>query len=407
MITYAAVMTGKGTGAIATILILGKSAKGIIEKLFEPASGGQARFERGKILLGTIKRGEEIIDEVTIGCEGEDYFAINCHGNPLIAAEIMGLLKESGARLINADVILKKIYKSQGLGIIEIESKLAMAKAKTLIGTKIIANQMNSGLKKKLLGWLKNKKRLSLEKIRKDAGQILKDTKRARPIIYGAKIVLTGPANSGKSTLLNYMAGKQKAIVTDIAGTTLDYVSAECRVGPIRAEIIDTAGLGELRIDNSELKTRKKMQRAVEREAQKRSVKIINNADLVLLILDNSKREFELDARVMEKILSKPVIAVLNKSDLEERFDAKRLPEGLRNVVKISAKKGEGIDKLVEKIIEKFEITGFDTQRAICVSKRQERLLRQLKEAGSKKKVFEIISLLMGNEKINKKVKNP
>jgi tRNA modification GTPase len=236
---------------------------------------------------------------------------------------------------------------------------------------------------------------LSLEKIRKDAEQLLKDTKKTRPIIYGAKIVLAGPANSGKSTLLNYMAGKQKAIVTDIAGTTLDYVSAECRIGRLRAEIIDTAGLRELRIENSKLRTSKKMQRTIEREAQKRSAMIIGEADLVLLILDNSKREFELDAQVMKKIQSKPVIAVLNKSDLAERFDAGGMPKGLRDVVKISSKTGEGIDKLIETIIEKFEVNRFDTQRAVCANKRQERLLRQIKEAGSKKKAIDIISELL------------
>jgi tRNA modification GTPase len=322
---------------------------------------------------------------VTIGCDGEDYLAINCHGNPLIAADIMNLLKKLGARLIKPDDILEKIYISQGLGTIEIESKLAIVRAKTLIGTKIISNQIKGGLKKKASGWLKNKKNLTIEKIRKEAEQILENTKRARPIIYGAKIVLAGPANSGKSTLLNFLAGKQKAIVTDIAGTTLDYVSAECKIGTLYAQIIDTAGIRTLNSEN----------KPIEKEAQRGSVKIISDADMVLLIIDNSKKDFDLDERVITKILSKPVITVLNKSDLEERFDSKILPKELKDVVKISAKTGYGIDKLIKKINEKFEISRVDTQAAVCVNKRQERLIRQLKETNSKKMAFDIISELL------------
>ena len=383
--TFAAVMTGKGTGAIATIQIFGNSVKEILEKIFEPAADGKARLEKGKILLGNIKRADQIIDEVTIGCEEEDCFAINCHGNPLIAADIMNLLKKLGARLIKPDDILKKIYKSQGLSTIEIESKLAMTNAKTLTGSKIISNQVKDGLKKKASGWLKNKKNLTIEKIRKDTEQILENTKRAKPIIFGAKIVLAGPANSGKSTLLNFLAGKQKAIVTDIAGTTLDYVRTECKIGTLHAQIIDTAGIRTLNSEN----------KPIEKEAQRGSVKIISDADMVLLIIDNSKKEFQLDKQVMKKILSKLVIAVLNKSDLAEQFNSKNLLKDFDGVVKISAKTGYGIDKLIEKINEKFEVNQLDIHAAVCVSKRQKRLIRQLKYTNSKKMAFDIISELL------------
>ncbi|MHC4186438.1 MAG: GTPase, partial [Planctomycetota bacterium] len=244
--TFAAVMTGQGTGAISTIEVLGDGAAAVIERIFEPAHGDTATSEPGRILLGTIADGAETIDQVVLGCADAEDFAINCHGNPLIVEMIMELLDRQGAELISAEQLLaKRLTGQQGLNTIAAEARLAQAKAMTLEGTKIILNQIEGGLNKRARRWLENMDRTGLEQIKAEAEEILSDSRTAKLIIKGCTAVITGPPNSGKSTLLNYLCGKQKAIVTDIKGTTRDWVSARCQVGPLSVELIDTAGLDE------------------------------------------------------------------------------------------------------------------------------------------------------------------
>ena len=110
MSIFAAVTTGKGTGAISTVQIFGDSAEAVIKKVFKPAGTKPSKFKTGDILLGTITDGAEVIDQVTIGCEGPDTFAINCHGNPLIVEIIMQLLQQHGANLVTAEQLLSLIH---------------------------------------------------------------------------------------------------------------------------------------------------------------------------------------------------------------------------------------------------------------------------------------------------------
>ena len=158
----------------------------------------------------------------------------------------MRLLSRQGVTPLDAEELLAKILSSrQGATAIEIEAKLAQLKAKTLAGAKIIASQIRGGLSEKVRRWLENIDAMSLDEIKSQAREILERSQTAKLIIYGARAVIAGPPNSGKSTLLNCFAGRQKAIVTDIKGTTRDWVSAQCRIGPLSVELIDTAGLDE------------------------------------------------------------------------------------------------------------------------------------------------------------------
>ena len=106
-------MTGKGTGAISTVQVFGDSAEAVVKKIFKPTGTKPAEFKTGEILLGTITDGNETIDQVTIGCEQANSFAINCHGNPLIVADIMRLLQRCGATLLTAEQLLTKIISAQ------------------------------------------------------------------------------------------------------------------------------------------------------------------------------------------------------------------------------------------------------------------------------------------------------
>ena len=244
MSIFAAVMTGTGTGALSTIQVFGDTAEGLIKQLFTLTGTRPAKFEAGKILLGTIRDGGEVIDQVVIGCEGPGTFAIHCHGNPLIVERIMQLLQRCGATLLTAEQLLAAILKARRAeGAIAIEVRLVQPKIKTLPGAKIVASQIDAGLTQKAQDWLGHICEISLDKIKAEAARILQESQAAKLIIYGCTAVLAGPPNSGKSTLLNYLAGRRKSIVTDIEGTTRDWVEATCQFGPLSVTLIDTAGL--------------------------------------------------------------------------------------------------------------------------------------------------------------------
>jgi tRNA modification GTPase len=391
MAAFAAVMTGKGTGAISTVQLFGDTAETIIKKIFKSVGKEHPILQPGKILLGTIVDAQETIDHVTIGCEGPETFAIHCHGNPLIVEMIMQLLRKQGVTLMTADRLLSKILATQKhINTIELEAKLTQPGAKTIQGTKLIANQIDAGLNKKAAEWLENINAESIDQIKNDAECILKNSKTAKLIITGCKAAIIGPPNTGKSTLLNCLAGRQKAIVTDIKGTTRDWVSARCKIGPLSIELIDTAGLDE------ELEAAP--ERVVEKASQKKTAQILEDADLVLLVLDNSRPVDQLDAGLIEKIAERKVLTILNKSDLPAKLDTGKLPKILANTVQISAKFETGIEDLTEKIQQLAGVADFDLHSAVCITARQESLLKQLKNAKSKQQAASIITELLNGQ---------
>ncbi|UCF43233.1 MAG: 50S ribosome-binding GTPase [Planctomycetota bacterium] len=388
MSTFAAVMTGKGTGAIATIQLFGPKSKTILKKIFTPARDKSPTLEAGKIHLGRITDGEETIDQVTIGCESGNSFAINCHGNPLIVEMLMQLVKKHGAKLIAAEQLLAKILSEQkSLNTIAIEAKLTQPKAKTLEGTKIIANQIESGLTKTAQQWLDKIESIPLEEIKAGAAEILERSQIARLLIAGCKIAIAGPPNSGKSTLLNCLCGTQKAIVTDIKGTTRDWVSAQCRIGRLSAELIDTAGLGEIL-----------MATAVDKAAQQKSTEILQAADLILFVLDNNQSADQFDDKLLDKFSVRKILTVLNKSDLPAKLDAKKLPSVLSDTVLISAKFQTNIDTLINKIQDLIANRQLDLHTPVCFTSRQEELLEKLKNARSKSSAGAVISKLLNGQ---------
>jgi tRNA modification GTPase len=383
-------MTGMGTGAIATVQVFGDSAQAALTKVFKPARVKSAQFRTGNILLGAITDGDKTIDQVTIGCEAPELFAIHCHGNPLIVEMIMQRLQNAGASLLSAEQLRTKILSAQGQkNTIAVEAKLAQLKAKTLEGTKIIANQIDAGLSKRAQDWLKSIEETPLEEIKTEAIRILETSKIAKLIIYGCIAVLTGPPNSGKSTLLNALAGRQKAIVTDIKGTTRDWIEATCQLGPLCLTLIDTAGLEDGSADTYD---------TIGAVAQKKTSEILKEANLVLLVLDISQPAEEFDDHFIESINGKRIITILNKSDLPPRFDTSQPPKILSNTVKISAKEGTGIEDLKHKIQQTSGVTNIDLQQPICFTDRQENLLEQLINTQSKQQAVSIIGELCNSQ---------
>jgi tRNA modification GTPase len=375
MNAYAAVMTGKGGGAIATVCVIGEGASDVLNAVFYSISKSNVQFEIGKILLGTIIDGEKVIDQVVIGCEGENEFAINCHGNPLIVEMIMELLAKNGAEPVTTEQFFKsKIQNSKSK--IAIEARLVQLKTKTLEGYKLLQNQIGCGLPAKAAEWIKTE---SLATIQEEASEVLKASQAAQYIIHGCKVVLAGPANSGKSTLLNCLAGKDKSIVADIPGTTRDWVSAHCISGSLAMEIVDTAGLDEsLTADN-----------AIDKTAQQKSVELVGQADVVIWVVDGSDEKSNSKNQIA-KIQIKNLIVVINKCDLGLKIDSK--PE---QTVVISAKNGTGIDELTKKIRTVLGVDGFDLKRAVCFTDRQQRILEQLCKSDNKSATHSLVTELL------------
>jgi len=375
----AGVMTAKSAAAISCVQVVGNAAGELLKKIFK-----SPEFQPGLILHGNIYDGDKIIDEVIIGCEAENSFSINCHGNPIIVENILALLKKHGAKIVDAQQVITYLARQKyGSNIIAIEAQIAIAQAATFDGVKIIQHQTKMGLLQTAEWLAKHIDVMSIEDIKIAAEQILADSKIASYFISGAKIVLAGPPNSGKSTLFNYLCGKEKAIVADIAGTTRDWLSAKIRLKNIQAEIFDTAGI------DAEL-SRKNI---IDEESQKRTAELVENADLVIYIQDieHTPKGFCCGSRTQNiELKRKNEIFVFNKCDLGTNVFA----DGL----KISAKTGSGVKELLSEIENTLGVVDSDLKKTVCFTDRQMKIVQQIARKNEKKHIKELLQALPASE---------
>ncbi|MCX5646630.1 MAG: 50S ribosome-binding GTPase [Phycisphaerae bacterium] len=398
MAAFAAVMTGQGLGAIATVQLFGDSAEDVLRRVFRTKGGKPFEPADGRIVLGGIVAGGEMIDEVTIGCEDPHAFAIHCHGNPLIVERIMEVLQRQGAQAVAAEqLFVRALTSKKNLDSIRIEAKLALATVKTIEGAAILANQVKAGLSERIRQWQNRLDSMPLEEVVAEVGDILERSEPARLIISGCIIALVGPPNTGKSTLLNTLAGREKAIVSDIRGTTRDWVSAEIHIPPLAATVIDTAGL-----DSSIAASG-----GVEQAAQQKTAVMIERADLVLLVVDFSQPVEQLSEPVLKLLAGRRVVTVLNKADLPSRFDPASVPGQWGPAIQISAKQGCGIDDLICAIHRVCHVADFNLHTPVAFTDRQTHLLKALRHSGSNFKARSILSDLIESLLLNTGGKYP
>jgi tRNA modification GTPase len=289
----------------------------------------------------------------------------------LIVEMIMELLEQHGVKLITAESLLTK---RPAANSIELEAKLALTKARTLDGAKIIANQINGGLTKQLEKWQSDPTTITIE----HAKRILDQSQTARLFIEGCTVVLAGPPNSGKSTLFNSLCGKQKAIVTDIKGTTRDWIGARCKMGRLSVDLIDTAGLDNAMAEG-----------AIDSESQERAKQMLQKADLILLVLDASEPAQAIDNTFTDK----KVLTVLNKIDLPMKLDATNFAGNL--TVSLSAGQGTRLENLVKRITDISGVADFELNSTVCFTQRQRLLLQELVKADSPGQCGSIIAELL------------
>ena len=365
--TIAAISTPLGVGGIGIVRVSGPQAEEIARRIFIPGRALE-RFESYRMYHGDLRNRQtgEIIDEVLVvlmrrphSYTGQDVLEIHCHGGPAVMQAILAETLKAGARPAQPGEFTERAYLNGRLDLIQAEAVMDMIQARTELGMKQALSQMKGRLSGRiqalrtmtldLLALLEaaidfpeedtalSRTDLSdrIDRISGHIDALLATYREGKLRRDGMEVVITGRTNVGKSSLLNRLLGEDRAIVTPIAGTTRDFIAEVVNLQGIPVRLTDTAGVRE----SSDLIESK----GIEKVWQK-----IDRADVILLVLDGSVPLEDEDRQIMERIAGHRIVAVLNKSDLPARLteDAVRalLPDA--DLVRISAKKGDGIDSL-------------------------------------------------------------
>ena len=396
MSTIAAISTAQGQGGIGVIRVSGEDSFTIVDKIFKSVSGKKIMDIKGyTALFGHIYNNEEVLDEAVVlkyvapkSFTGENVVEISCHGGMYITKEVLNAVIMSGASLAEPGEFTKRAYLNGKMDLTEAESVMDIISAKSKSAARAALFVKDGALFKKsqqvkqllldkaahLSAWADYpeedipevtedsimeaiEESISiLEKLLStyDMGQVVKE---------GIETVIAGRPNAGKSTLMNLLVGREKSIVTNIAGTTRDVVEDTVLVGNVMLKLSDTAGIRDT--DNE-----------IEKIGVQKTFDKINGAGLVIALFDNNEELNSEDIDLINKIKDMPCIAVINKIDLEDKVDKKYITDNIENVVYISAKQQDNIDEL-KNMIEKIAGTeDFDPSTGIIANERQRNAIR-------------------------------
>jgi tRNA modification GTPase len=384
--TYAARITPAGQAAIGTVGLLGPGAFDIASAIFRGKSDRPFKLQKDMHALGYITCENESIDQVILGVEDENFITIHCHGNPLIITQTLRLLERSGAVCISGSEFYEIKYLPGSTNYVEYEAKIERLTAVSILGVKLIESQQGVGLASWCRDAMAMVEQQELSNLHSQAGQILTRSRFAKPFIKGARIVIAGPPNSGKSSLLNAMAGRPEAIVTDLPGTTRDFLTAPLKIASTEAELIDTAGLDDSLNPDDEL----------EQMAQHSSCAFLDSADIVIYVLDSAKPLAESSLEPLTRSILPKSIIVLNKSDLpgkitpehftkylREKSQSLGISDSMPDILKVSALTGFNIAGLIETISAGLSVSAPEPGQPICFTERQSSLLAAIAEEHS------------------------
>lgn len=373
--TIVAISTTTGVGAISIIRLSGSESLEIVSKVF---TRDLSKTESHTIHYGHIKDKEEIIDEVLVSVmrspktfTREDIVEINCHGGVAPTNKVLEVLLKNGARLAQPGEFTKRAFLNGRIDLLEAEATMDLISSKTDKARKMSINTLTGetsnlikDLRNDLVGIisnievnidypeyedievLTNEKLLpSINSFKEKLENIIKKSEDSRVIKEGIKVGIIGRPNVGKSSLLNSLLEEEKAIVTDIPGTTRDIVEGTIVLGGIILNIIDTAGIR----DTDDV---------VEKLGVEKSMSIIDTADLVIFILNNNEVLSEEEKELLKKLESVKKIIVVNKIDLANKLDKSTLG----NYIEVSVKEKVGISKIKEEIIRLFNLGELETE---------------------------------------------
>ena len=372
--TIVAISTSVGEGAISIIRLSGHDALNIASKVF---TKDLTKVDSHTIHYGFITSNNEKIDEVLVSVmktpktfTREDIVEINCHGGIATTNKVLEVLLENGARLAEPGEFTKRAFLNGRIDLLEAEATMDLISSKAESARKISINTLTgetSNLIKNLrselvkiisnievnidypeyddIEVLTNESILpDIKKFKEKLEEIIKKSEDSKVIKEGIRVGIIGRPNVGKSSLLNSLLEEEKAIVTDVPGTTRDIVEGSLIVSGIPLNIIDTAGI-------------RKTEDTVEKIGVEKSLKIIDTSDLLIYILNNNEEITEEEKEILEKTKNKKRIIVVNKIDLKTKLDKNLLD----NYIEISVKENIGIDKIKDEIKRLFNIGEIST----------------------------------------------
>ena len=375
--TIVAISTTMGVGAISIVRLSGKEAIAIANKSFKEKNLEEVATHT--IHYGHIYDEEELIDEVLVSVmkgprsfTAEDIVEINCHGGIITTNRILETMLNNGARLAEPGEFTKRAFLNGRIDLVKSEAVMELIESKSDEARKIALSQLGgrtSSLITKFRDTLKSLlssievnidypeyydiEVMTIEKVKEKVSEmktelndLVNESENTATIKNGIKTVIIGKPNVGKSSILNKLLEKEKAIVTDIAGTTRDIVEGEIYLDGVLLNIIDTAGI-------------RSTEDIVEKIGVEKSLSMIDEADLAIVVLNSNETLSEEDKEILEKTKDKTRIIVLNKNDLTRKIE---LPEALTNVVETNTNDYSGINSLKAKIKELFNLEQIQTK---------------------------------------------
>lgn len=391
METVAAISTAQGQGGIGVIRISGDKAVEIADKVFKSVGGKcLAEIPGYNALFGHIYSNGEIIDEVVAlkfvapkSFTGEDVVEISCHGGVFVTKEVLSAVISAGASPAGPGEFTKRAYLNGKIDLTEAESVMDIISAKSKSAVKAALYVKEGALFKKsqeikdlllnkaahLSAWAdypeEDIPQVSAESVKKDIDYSIETLKKllstydmGQAVKEGIETVIVGRPNAGKSTLMNILSGREKSIVTSIAGTTRDVVEDTVLVGNVILKLSDTAGIRET-------------ENEIEKIGVEKTFEKIRTAGLVIALFDSSQPLTDEDINLIDTISDTPSIAVINKTDLENKLNSEYIIKNIKHIVYISAKNQDNIQELRQKIEEIAGTENFDPSAGIIANERQ------------------------------------
>ena len=387
--TIVSISTSLGVGAIAIIRLSGPKAIEIVNKIFKGKD--LTKVDSHTINYGYIKENDTIIDEVLVSImrapktyTTEDVVEINTHGGIATTNKVLELCLTNGARLAEPGEFTKRAFLNGRIDLTQAEAVEDIITSTTDKSLNLSMNQLTGSLKKLITDTRKTMVNLmanievnidypeyedaenitipllkeKLVPIKNKLSKLLEESKNAKIIKDGIDVALIGRPNVGKSSLLNLFLEEEKAIVTNIAGTTRDIVEGQTIINGIKINFIDTAGI-------------RNTTDVVEKIGVEKSKQMISKANLNILILNNNEPITNEDKELLELIKSKPSIIFINKNDLETKLDLEQMP----NIVQGNTLSLEGIKDLKQKIIEYFNLEKIEVKDATYLTNARQNAL--------------------------------
>lgn len=374
--TIAAIATAMGNSGIGIVRISGEDAVAVADRVFKMKNEKKKLSgERSHTIhYGFLYDGEEVIDEVLVmlmrgprSFTAEDTVEIDCHGGMLVTKRILEVVLKAGARIAEPGEFTKRAFLNGRIDLSQAEAVIDVINSKNEYALRSSVEQLRGSISKKIHelretilyeiafieSALDDPEHISLdgydekligvvEKTEKELLKLIRSSSNGRVISEGIKTVILGKPNAGKSSLMNVLVGEDRAIVTDIAGTTRDILEEHINLQGISLNIVDTAG-----IRNTE--------DVVEKIGVSRAMDAAKDADLIIYVVDGSRDLDENDRQIMNLIRDRKAVVLLNKSDLEPVVSVEELTRfSGHTVISVSAKEETGIDQLEEEIKSMF-----------------------------------------------------